>query len=183
MKVSMNPTLHPTLQPSLHGSIQKTFAASQPASPVLSILVVEDSDEDFDTLLEASRGVGRKPSIHRVLSGGDCLALLRGYGRSAAPALLAGLLPALIIMDLNSHGIDGREALVQIKSDPGLKQIPVVVLTTSADPMDEVFCYQAGANGYHVKPMRHDHYLRLLRSILLDLGSTATPQPLAAGAV
>jgi len=175
--------MNPSLKPSLHGSLQTTVAASKAASPDLFILVVEDSDEDFDTLLEASRGVGQTPIIQRVLSAGDCLALLCADVRSAHAARPVGLLPALIFMDLNSHGIDGREALVQIKSDPGLKQIPVVVLTTSADPKDEVFCYQAGANSYHVKPVRHDHYLRLLRSILLDLGGTATPQPLAAGTV
>jgi len=76
------------------------------------------------------------------------------------------LLPALILMDLNSYGVDGREALVAIKSDAGLKEIPVVVLTTSANPKDVDFCYQAGANAYHVKPVRHDQYALLLRSLM-----------------
>jgi CheY-like chemotaxis protein len=47
-----------------------------------------------------------------------------------------------------------------------LKEIPLVVLTTSANPKDVAFCYQAGANAYHVKPVRHDQYLLLLRSLL-----------------
>ena len=47
-----------------------------------------------------------------------------------------------------------------------LKEIPLVILTTSANPKDVAFCYQAGANAYHVKPVRHDHYLLLLRSLL-----------------
>ena len=128
---------------------------------VASILVVEDSDEDFDTLSEAVGAAGVKRLIHRAASGGDCLAMLRGEIEVHLP-----LLPALILMDLNSHGVDGREALVTIKTDAILKKIPVVVLTTSGSPKDVAFCYQAGANAYHVKPVRHDHHLLLLRSLL-----------------
>jgi two-component system, response regulator len=132
--------------------------ASSHAAP---LVVVEDSDEDFDTLVEAARQAGVTRAIHRAASGGDCLALLRGEGDARLP-----LLPALILMDLNSHGVDGREALVAIKTDSGLREIPLVVLTTSANPKDVAFCYQAGANAYHVKPVRHDHYLLMLRSLL-----------------
>jgi two-component system, response regulator len=134
--------------------ITSTDTASSLAAP---LVVVEDSDEDFDTLLEAAREAGVTRAIHRAASGGDCLAMLRGP---------LALLPALILMDLNSHGVDGREALVAIKTDAGFKEIPMVVLTTSANPKDVAFCYQAGANAYHVKPVRHDHYLRMLRSLL-----------------
>jgi two-component system, response regulator len=135
--------------------------ASLHAAP---LVVVEDSDEDFDTLVEAARQAGVTRPIHRAASGGDCLALLRGepvVGLAPLP-----MLPALILMDLNSHGVDGREALVAIKSEAGLKEIPLVVLTTSANPKDVAFCYQAGSNAYHVKPVRHDHYLLLLGSLL-----------------
>jgi CheY-like chemotaxis protein len=125
------------------------------------LVVVEDSDEDFDTLLEAAREAGVTRPIHRAASGGDCLALLRGEGD-----VRLSLRPWLILMDLNSHGIDGREALVGIKAEAGLREIPLVVLTTSANPKDVAFCYQAGANAYHVKPVRHDQYLLLLRSLL-----------------
>ena len=125
------------------------------------ILVVEDSDEDFDTLREAAVAAGITRHIRRLASGGDCLAVLRGAGDGTLPVL-----PALIVMDLNSHGVDGREALVAIKADQSLKEIPMVVLTTSANPKDVAFCYQAGANAYHVKPVRHDQYLFLLGTIL-----------------
>lgn len=128
------------------------------------LVVVEDSDEDFDTLLEAASQAGVTRTIQRAASGGDCLALL---ARKAVDFLAPlPVLPALILMDLNSHGIDGREALVAIKSESSLKNIPLVVLTTSADPKDVDFCYKAGANAYHVKPVRHDQYLLQLRSLL-----------------
>ncbi len=132
-----------------------------PSTFAAPIVVVEDSDEDFDTLREVATALGVSRAIHRVATGGDCLAILRGEG-----AVRLQLLPALIVMDLNSHGIDGREALVVIKTDMVLKKIPVLILTTSANPKDVTFCYQAGANAYHVKPVRHDQYLGLLRSLL-----------------
>lgn len=134
------------------------------------ILVVEDSDDDFDTLRHAVGAAGVRRRLHRAASGGDCLEMLLGEraagdkpgeGKVALP-----LRPVLILMDLNSHGVDGREALVIIKADTRLNKIPLVVLTTSADPKDVVFCYHAGANAYHIKPVRHDHYLLLVRSLL-----------------
>ena len=134
---------------------------SLPESLAAPVLVVEDSDEDFDTLCDAAVAAGVTRPMHRVLSGGDCLAMLRGEGGAALPQL-----PALILMDLNSHGVDGREALVAVKTDVNLKQIPLVVLTTSANPKDVAFCYGAGANAYHVKPVRHDQYLLLLGAML-----------------
>ena len=143
-------------------STASTFAAP--------IVVVEDSDEDFDTLCEVAADSGIARVIHRVASGGDCLAMLRGEGDVR---LL--LLPALIVMDLNSHGVDGREALVAIKTDAGLKEIPLVVLTTSSNPKDVAFCYQAGANAYHVKPVRHDQYLVLLSSVMHYWLDSVTP--------
>jgi CheY-like chemotaxis protein len=134
---------------------------SLPESLAAPILVVEDSDEDFDTLRDAAAAAGVTRTMVRVASGGDCLAMLRGEGDAVLPQL-----PALILMDLNSHGVDGREALVAIKTDDSLKEIPMVVLTTSANPKDVAFCFQAGANAYHVKPVRHDEYLKLLGALL-----------------
>ena len=142
-----------------------------PESLAAPILVVEDSDEDFDTLRDAAALAGVTRTIYRVLSGGDCLAMLRGEGDAVLPQL-----PALILMDLNSHGVDGREALVAIKTDDGLKEIPMVVLTTSANPKDVAFCFQAGANAYHVKPVRHDQYLKLLGCLLHYWLDSVTPR-------
>lgn len=146
---------------------------SAPSTFVAPIVVVEDSDEDFDTLREVAAAISVSRTIHRVVSGGDCLAMLRGEGHVHLP-----LLPALIVMDLNSHGVDGREALLVIKADARFQEIPVVVLTTSANPKDVAYCYRAGANAYHVKPVRHDHYLLLLHSLMhywLDTVTVHTP--------
>jgi CheY-like chemotaxis protein len=125
------------------------------------ILVVEDSDEDFDTLHEAARLIAIENSIVRADNGSACLAMLVGGRESRLVPL-----PAIILMDLNSHGLDGREALMAIKSTPAIKHIPLIVLTTSANVKDVAFCLKAGANAYHVKPVRHDQYLLLLQSLM-----------------
>ena len=137
---------------------------------VAPILVVEDSDDDFDTVRHAVDAAGVKRLICRAVSGGECLELLQGErgagGQAGGGKIALPLMPVLILMDLNSHGVDGREARVTIKADTRFSKIPLVVLTTSANPKDVVFCYQAGANAYHIKPVRRDHYLLLVRSLL-----------------
>lgn len=123
----------------------------------LQIVLVEDSDDDFDTVCEALRLSGLPAELHRVSNGDECLALLR-RGSLAWPAF--------VLMDLNTSSTDGRETLRQIKADPLLKAIPVVVVTTSAHPRDVDDCYQCGANAYHVKPVSYPEHLQLLTGLL-----------------
>jgi len=123
----------------------------------LHIVLVEDSDDDHDTVREALRLSGLPAQLHRVNNGGECVALLR---------LANAERPALVMMDLSTPGTDGREALRQIKADPLLKTIPVVVVTTSANPRDVDYCYQNGANAYHVKPVRYPDHLQMLSGLL-----------------
>lgn len=122
------------------------------------VLVVEDSDEDFDTLGEAARRAGVVHQLRRTTTGDGCLTLLRGEG-------VARIHPALVLMDLNTPGTDGREALVVIKADPVLRAVPVVVVSTSSNPKDLAFCYRAGANAYHVKPLRYVDHLEVLLDV------------------
>jgi CheY-like chemotaxis protein len=117
------------------------------------IIVVEDSDEDYDTVQQAAKQAGLSILFHRAVTGDECLDLLRG------PTLPR---PALVLMDLNTSGTDGRETLAIIKRDHALRDLPVVVLTTSNNPRELQFCYAAGANAYHVKPVRYSDHLALL---------------------
>lgn len=134
------------------------------------VLVVEDSDEDFDTLCEAAERFGLASELRRATTGDGCLTLLRGEGT-------APVRPALVLMDLNTPGTDGREALAAIKADPVLRDVPVVVVTTSANPKDLAFCYRAGANAYHVKPVRYRDHLQVLLDVLgYWLGRVALPE-------
>lgn len=129
------------------------------AGTLPSILVVEDSDEDFDTVQMALKAAGLRCAIRRAGNGNDCLDLLRGSGRMLPR-------PVFVLLDLNLPGMDGRDVLSLIKRDPDLRDLPVVVLTTSSNPRDLDFCYDAGANAYHVKPLRYDQHLELLRGVL-----------------
>jgi CheY-like chemotaxis protein len=135
------------------------------------ILVVEDSDEDFDTVREALKKSGRPNALWRATTGGKGLELLRS-------AVGGAVRPALVLMDLNTPGIDGREALETIKTSPMSRELPVVVLTTSANVKDLAFCYRVGANAYHVKPIRYaDHIQVLLAVFTYWLGAVALPCP------
>lgn len=138
--------------------------------PMQHILVVEDSDEDFETVQDAARRGGVSHPIARATSGDECLRLLRGAaGRRDA-------LPALVLMDLNTPGDDGREALRELRKDVSLGTLPLVVLSASANPRDLQFCYFQGANAYHVKPVDHAAHLRVLQQIFAYwLGSVVLP--------
>ncbi len=138
-------------------------------SKLSPIIIVEDSDEDFDTVVQAVRKAGIVAEVQRATTGGECLDLLRGA---------SAIRPAVVLMDLNTPGTDGREALAAIKGDDALKLFPIVVFSTSADPRDVVYCYVAGANAYHVKPVRYPDHLQLVIDILTYwLGRVALPDP------
>jgi CheY-like chemotaxis protein len=135
-----------------------------------SILVLEDSDEDFATVQDAARLAGLPNPIVRACTAGECLRLLRGELQARAAS------PLLVLLDLNTPGDDGREALRTIRQDEALKTLPLVVLSASANPRDLQFCYAAGANAYHVKPVEHALHLQLLHQIFAYwLGSVKLP--------
>jgi CheY-like chemotaxis protein len=117
------------------------------------LVVIEDSDEDFDTVVEAVKRSGVTTEVRRAISGEAGLEILRELATDRA---------VLVLMDLNTPGTDGREALAVLKADPALNSIPVVVFSTSANPKDVGFCYAAGANAYHVKPVRYPEHLQLV---------------------
>lgn len=139
------------------------------------ILMIEDSDEDFEALRWAMRRLGRELPLLRCADGDSALELLRGEGASAGPG---GLWPALILLDLNLPGTDGREVLTDLKQDARLSLLPVVVMTTSSNPRDVADCFAQGANGYFLKPVDFERFTAQLR-LLLDfwLGTALLPQP------
>jgi len=132
-----------------------------------TILILEDCDEDFETVCDAARHAGVTHRLERATTGDECMEMLH-QGDS---------LPEFVLLDLNTARSDGRDALRFAKSDARLRSVPFVVLTTSANPRDLGFCYDCGANAYHVKPVRHDEHLRLLGEIFhYWLRAVALPQ-------
>ena len=119
--------------------------------PSHPILLVEDSPEDFEITVRAFRRTNMANPIRRCIDGEDALDYLHQRGTYADPALAPR--PAIILLDLNLPGTDGREVLAEIKQHERLKLIPVVVLTTSADESDIQNCYRAGANSFVQKPV------------------------------
>jgi CheY-like chemotaxis protein len=134
------------------------------------IVVIEDSDGDFETIEVAALRSGMLHPIVRALSGGEYLGLLQGSPRSR------DALPLLLLLDLHAPGDDGRDVLRQLRSDEALGTLPVVVLSASANPRDVAFCYANGANAYHVKPVDHGLHLKVLQGIFAYwLGSVVLP--------
>jgi CheY-like chemotaxis protein len=130
------------------------------SSPNQPILLVEDSPEDFEAAERAFRRSGLKNPIIRCADGDEALDFLFRRGRFAdAPR------PGVVLLDLNLPGTDGREVLSEIKADPQLKHIPVIVLTTSSDDRDVQACYKAGASSYIQKPVDLDGFMRAIERL------------------
>ena len=115
------------------------------------ILVAEDDPDDVMLMTDAFEESCLANQLHFVRDGDELLDYLRRQGKYADPALSPR--PGLILLDLNMPRKDGREALEEIKSDPGLRQIPVVVLTTSRAEEDIHRTYDLGANSFITKPV------------------------------
>jgi CheY-like chemotaxis protein len=113
-----------------------------------TILVIEDSNEDFEALNRAFRQSSIKIALHRCKTGKQALEYLE-------QCILARpiCLPAFTLLDLNLPGIGGREIIQAIRSDPRLQSIPVIILTTSSYTKDIQECYRLGANSYVIKAM------------------------------
>ncbi|MFN6465938.1 MAG: response regulator [Nostoc sp. DedVER02] len=132
---------------------------SHPIEPI-EILLVEDSPEDADLTVEILGDAKVLNRIHVVEDGVEALKFLRQQGDYAnAPC------PDLILLDLNLPRKDGREVLAEIKADPDLKLIPVVVLTTSAADEDILRTYTLNANCYVTKPVSLEEFAKVIRSI------------------
>lgn len=108
----------------------------------MRILLVEDLDSDAVLLREALRETGLGQDLVCVGDGKEALDLLHS----------GGPLPQLVLLDLNLPGVSGREVLRDIRSDPHLQELPVVVLTTSISPADVADAYRNHANAYVRKP-------------------------------
>lgn len=125
-----------------------------------AILMADDDDDDVFVTRRAFREADIRNPFYRVSDGTELLDYLRQRGEYAdAPR------PGLILLDLNMPGMDGREALARIKSDPDLRRIPLVVFTTSQDTEDVAACYDRGANSYIAKPVGMAQMLTTARTI------------------
>lgn len=138
------------------------------------ILIVEDNDEDFVTFQRALLHIGAQARVERCKKGDEVLDYFYQRGRfvNQTPQL-----PALILLDLNLPGLDGRQVLTRLKQDAKLKSLPVVVVTTSTNPQDIAVCYSAGANSYLVKSFRFQQFREHIK-VLIDYWFQAVTLPI-----
>jgi len=127
---------------------------------LVEILLVEDNPGDVELTLFALQEGKVNNHVSTVEDGVEAMAFLRREGRyQDAPR------PDMILLDLNMPRKDGRETLAEIKSDPELRGIPVVILTTSGSQVDIVDSYQLNANCYIKKPVDFERFMAIVRSI------------------
>jgi chemotaxis family two-component system response regulator Rcp1 len=124
------------------------------------ILLVEDNPGDVDLARAAMEESKVRNILHTVGDGVEAMLFLRGEGKYAeAPR------PDLVLLDLNLPKKDGREVLAEIKSDPDLMRIPVVILTISKDEEDILKTYNLHANCFITKPIDLGQFVKVVKAI------------------
>lgn len=126
----------------------------------IEVLLVEDNPADVRLTQEALREGKVRNRLHSVPDGVEALAFLRREGKYAD-----AVRPDLILLDLNLPRKSGREVLGEIKTDPALRHIPVVVLTSSQAEKDIAQAYDLHANCYVTKPVDLDRFIEVVKSI------------------
>jgi chemotaxis family two-component system response regulator Rcp1 len=129
-------------------------------SKPIEILLVEDSPSDAALTIEALKAGKIANRLSHVEDGVDAMDFLRRRGKYADVER-----PDLIMLDLNLPRMDGRDVLAEIKNDPDLKIIPIIVLTTSRSDKDILKSYELNANCYITKPVDFDHFIEVVKSI------------------
>ncbi|HSK26937.1 MAG TPA: response regulator [Jiangellales bacterium] len=133
---------------------------TEPDLRAIEVLLVEDDPGDVLMTREAFEDAKVANNLYVAADGEDALAFLRREGaHEGAPR------PDLVLLDLNLPRVDGREVLEQIKGDPELRSIPVVVLTTSESEEDIVRSYSLHANAYVTKPVDFERFHQVVRQI------------------
>lgn len=133
----------------------------KPQGKGITILLAEDDADDRLLVKEALTEGRVLNDLRSVEDGEELLDYLRRRGRYADPETSPR--PGLVLLDLNMPRKDGREALREIKGDPDLKRIPIVVMTTSKAEEDVLRSYDLGANSYITKPVTFERLVELMK--------------------
>lgn len=153
-----------------------------PSRKPRTIVVADDDADDCALVRDAFRDAQIDGQLDFVGDGNQLLDYLRR--RAAVRGTEPAADPAFVLLDLNMPNKDGREALAEIRADPALRHLPIIIYSTSAHPRDVLGSYRAGANSYIVKPSSYGEIARLARE-LADywLGTVRLPPtPEGAGA-
>lgn len=138
------------------------------------ILLVEDNPNDVELTLVALQECHLANSVEVIHDGADALDCL--YRKGAYSEDKADL-PCLVLLDLKMPRVDGLEVLRQIKSDPALRHIPVVMLTSSREEKDVVQSYDLGVNAFVVKPVDFAQFVEAIRTLGVFWAIVNEPSP------
>jgi CheY-like chemotaxis protein len=132
------------------------------AQALKPILLVEDNPKDLELTLLALQKSRLANEVITVRDGEEALDYLfrRGIFESRAP-----INPAVVLLDLKMPKVDGLEVLEQVKADPDLKAVPIVMLTTSRQEQDLIRSYELGVNAFVVKPVVFKDFLDAIRDL------------------
>lgn len=142
--------------------MSSTSAPPDSATPI-TILIADDDADDRLMAQEALEEARLANDLRFVVNGEDLMEYLKRRGAYADPARSPR--PGLILLDLNMPRKDGREALREIRADPDLRQIPVVVLTTSKSEEDIYRTYDLGVNSYIAKPVTFEGLVKVMKTL------------------
>ena len=129
----------------------------------LNIFMVDDDADDCLLLMEGLKESQIDLDLRHVPDGDALMDYLQRQSKFIDPE--HGQRPLIILLDLNMQGKDGRDVLIEIKSIPELKHIPVVVYTSSTDEEDVRRCYALGANSYIIKPAGWDQLIHMIKNL------------------
>ena len=130
---------------------------------LVKILLVEDNKMDIALTLDAFKEARFGNQIHVAHNGQEALDYLLGKNEYSNREKFP--LPNLVLLDLKMPGIDGHEVLRRVKLTPGIKRIPIIILTSSKEEGDMAMSYDNGANSYLVKPISFDGFLEVVKKV------------------
>ncbi len=128
------------------------------ANKANNILVVEDSNEDFEATHRAFKKANLANNLIHLRDGDEAMNYFFADGKP-------DIIPNIVLLDLNLPGTDGLEVLKALKSHNNLKHIPVIILTTSNDKKDIEYCFLAGANSYLQKPVNLNAFIESIQRL------------------
>ena len=139
------------------------------------ILLAEDNENDVELTLTALQECRLRNEVEVVHDGAEALDYIYRRGSFSERT---DCLPCVVLLDLKMPRVDGLEVLRQIKSDPALHHIPVVMLTSSREEKDLVLSYDLGVNAFVVKPVDFNQFLKAIRALGMFWAIVNEPPPI-----
>jgi CheY-like chemotaxis protein len=144
-------------------------------SKIKRILLAEDNENDVELTLTALQECRLSNEVEVVRDGAEALDYIYRRGSYSGRE---GCLPCVILLDLKMPKVDGLEVLRQIKSDPDLRHIPVVMLTSSREEKDLLLSYDLGVNAFVVKPVDFEQFVKAVRALGMFWAIVNEPPPI-----